>query len=329
MAGGAGRRSATHPYDGAMSGPLPDDAPAPDDASVPAPTVEVTESREALVGRQRVRRALPRRARRTVGSWCFVDHLGPGTPEESAEVGIGPHPHIGLQTVTWLVDGQLRHRDSLGSDQVIRPGELNLMTAGGGVAHAEEATAYRGRFEGVQLWVAQPERTRHGATAFEHHAELPALELERATATVLVGRLGATASPARRDTDHLGIDLVLRPGTSVLPVDPAHELALVVLEGAALVDGVRAEPGHLAYLGLGRDELPITVAEPTRAVLIGGVPFEFPVVMWWNFVARDADEVKAAKADWNGSADRFGRVTSVLDRIPAPDLPWPRSHPSG
>lgn len=307
-----------------MTEPSPTEPAAEAEApSVPAPTVEVTESREAMVGRQRVRRALPRRARRTVGAWCFVDHLGPGTPEESAEVGIGPHPHIGLQTVTWLVDGELRHRDSLGSDQVIRPGELNLMTAGHGVAHAEEATAYRGRFEGVQLWVAQPEATRHGAAAFEHHVELPILELDRTTATVLVGALGPATSPARRDTDHLGVDLALRPGTSVLPVDPSHELALVVLDGAVSVDGTVAEPGHLAHLGLGRDELPLTVTESARALLIGGTPFEAPVVMWWNFVARAREEVVAAKAAWNGHDERFGTFTSVLDRIPAPDLPWP------
>ena len=200
---------------------------------VEAAAIEITPSREAEVGGHRVRRALPRRARRTVGAWCFIDHMGPASTSGAAAstvAGIGPHPHTGLQTVTWLVSGELRHRDSLGSDQVIKPGQLNLMTAGHGVAHAEEGTAYRGELHGVQLWVAQPDETRDGPAAFEHHAELPRVELAGgATATVLVGELDGAGSPARRDTDHAGFDLSLQPGRSVIPVRADFEHAVVVL----------------------------------------------------------------------------------------------------
>src|SRR6185295_19481914 len=140
-----------------------------------APVLESYPARQAtLPGELIVRRALPRSARRLVGPWCFLDHYGPIAFGVDRPMAIGPHPHIGLQTVTWLLEGEVLHRDSLGSEQLIRPGQLNLMTAGSGIAHAEEATpGYRGDHHGVQLWVAQPEATRHAAAAFEHHAELP------------------------------------------------------------------------------------------------------------------------------------------------------------
>jgi redox-sensitive bicupin YhaK (pirin superfamily) len=292
-----------------------------------APTtaaLEISESRTARVGHREVRRALPQRERRTVGAWCFADHMGPETVTEPAAAGIGPHPHIGLQTVTWLLAGELRHRDSLGSDQVIRPGQLNLMTAGHGVAHAEEGNDHRGAFQGVQLWVAQPEATRHGAAAFEHHAELPVVELGASTGTVLVGAFADGRSPARRDTDHFGVDLVLRPGTTVLPLRTEAEHALIVLEGTVGTGGASVTPGHLVYVRPGHDELGLEVGKPARALLLGGVPFESGISMWWNFVARSHDEIDEAAAAWNEHAARFGEVVSTLARIPAPGTPWSR-----
>jgi Family of unknown function (DUF5996)/Pirin len=187
-----------------VSGPVStiDAPPAVAEGSHPsAACVEVTESREAQVGKLRVRRALSRRGRRMVGAWCFADHMGPADVTEDSGLDVGPHPHIGLQTVTWLIDGQALHRDSLGSEQVIQPGQLNLMTSGNAVSHAEEATGhYRGTLEGIQLWVALPEDTRHGPAAFEHHAELPQCELDGATATLLIGDFAELTSPARHDT---------------------------------------------------------------------------------------------------------------------------------
>ncbi|MCU1350875.1 MAG: Pirin family protein [Acidimicrobiales bacterium] len=309
-----------------MSGPVRTEDVSPRE-EVPAaagpPTIEVTPSRDADVGGHQVRRALPRRERRTVGAWCFADHMGPTSFAADDPVAIGPHPHMGLQTVTWLVDGALRHRDSLGSDQVIRPGELNLMTAGLGISHAEEPVAAGpGSLHGIQLWVAQPETTRNGAAAFEHHQDLPQVDVGSGVGTVLVGSLADATSPARRDTDHVGVDLQLRSGRALLPVSPAHELALVVLLGAVEVDGVQVTPGHLAYLGAGRDELAVDAASEARLLLLGGVPFESPILMWWNYVARTRDEVDAARADWMQRSERFGETSSSMERIPAPRPPW-------
>lgn len=295
-----------------MSGPLADPDLSPDDeAPVEPPCVEVTESRRAMIGDLEVARALPHRARRTVGAWCFVDHMGP----TSGGLDIGPHPHIGLHTVTWLLSGEVLHTDSLGSEQPIRPGQLNLMTAGHGIAHAEEGRG--GPYHGAQLWVAQPEATRHGPPAFAHHAELPRAEVDRATATVLVGTLGGVTSSARADTPLLGAELALRPGPSAVELDPTFEHAVVVLEGRATVAGVDVTPGHLAHLGLGRDELGLEAEEATRLLLLGGEPFEATPLMWWNYVARTPDEVRAAHDDWEAGADRFGTVPSDLGRVPS------------
>jgi quercetin 2,3-dioxygenase len=311
-----------------MSGPVgtADAPPAEPRASAVAPAcVEITASRVADVGRVPVRRALPRRERRTVGAWCFADHLGPVPVTETAGLDIGPHPHTGLQTVTWLLEGEVLHRDSLGSEQRIRPGQLNLMTAGHGVAHSEEATGdYRGLVHGVQLWVAQPERTRHGPAAFEHHPQLPRAELDGAVATVLVGGFAGATSPARRDSDLVGVDGALAPGHSTWPLERRFEHALLVLEGRALVAGQPVRPGQLAYLGLGRDRLDLEAPRPARVLLLGGEPFAEPILMWWNFVARTREEILTAAEQWRAEHPRFGRVDSALARLRLPPLPWRR-----
>jgi quercetin 2,3-dioxygenase len=303
-----------------MSGPVtPADAPdGPEGAASDGPEVELTKSRIAEVGGLPVRRALPKRHRRTVGAWCFVDHFGPARPEAGMQVG--PHPHIGLHTVTWLVEGEAVHHDSLGTEQPIRPGQLNLMTAGHGVAHAEESPgrAAGAPMHGVQLWVAQPEATRHGPPAFEHHAELPTAALGDLEATVLVGDLDGTASAARTDTPLLGVELRGR-GRAEVPLRSGFEHALVVLDGACAVGGELVEPGVLAYLGEGRDEVVVEAADGGRALLLGGEPFADEVLMSWNFVARTRAEVDRAAADWNAGHERFGTVASALPRIPAPD----------
>jgi redox-sensitive bicupin YhaK (pirin superfamily) len=283
--------------------------------SAPTPVVVISDSRLAGVGSLHVRRALPNRGRRSVGSWCFADHFGPVEADEEHRPDIGPHPHMGLQTVTWLLDGELLHRDSLGSEQIIRPGQLNLMTAGRGVAHAEEATSgYRGTLHGVQLWVAQPSTTRLGPPTFEHHPELPQVELDNCEATVLVGELGGATSDARRDTEHVGVDLDVRGATTV-PVEPTFEYAVVVMRGAVSVEGHTATPGHLVYLGAGRDELALGSVGPSRVLLLGGLPFPEKLLMWWNFVVRTRDEVEAGYGDWATDSGSFGRVASPLPRI--------------
>jgi len=307
-----------------MSGPVETCDAKADPAG--GPVIAVEPSREARVGDITVRRALPRRGHRTVGAWCFADHMGPVADGGGLGTGIGPHPHIGLQTVSWLVEGEMVHRDSLGAEQLIRPGQLNLMTAGRGVAHAEEGTAESAGKpkHGIQLWVAQPEATRHGEPAFEHHAELPRVAVDSGAATVLVGELAGVTSPARADTDHVGAELALRRGNTIVPLRPEHEHALVVLEGAVdLGDDTVVEPGFLAYLGTGRDELPMAMTDAARVMLLGGTPFESEISMWWNFVARTHDEMDEARSAWEaGDEDRFGPVSSTLGWIAAPTTPW-------
>jgi hypothetical protein len=329
-----------------MSGPVTAQDVPPDAGcgSPHAPEVELLASREASVGGMAVRRALPRRRRRTVGAWCFADHFGPAAPPAAMQVG--PHPHTGLQTVTWLVEGEVLHRDSLGSEQLIRPGQLNLMSAGHGVAHAEERpAAYGGGTHGAQLWVAQPEATRDGPPAFEHHAELPRVAVGDAVVTVLVGEVAGERSPARTDTPLVGAELASPGGPVSLPLEPAFEHALVVLEGTVVVGGDAAGggpvardsgagdaaggtasgatvgPGVLAYLGEGRPDLALDAPGPVRLLVLGGRPFGEPIVMSWNFVGRSHEEVDRAAADWNAGHERFGTVDSPLARIPAPGPP--------
>ena len=286
--------------------------------------MEISPSRTATVGDAQVRRALPQRTRRTIGAWCFVDHFGPSSPGADDGLGVGPHPHCGLSTVTWLVDGMAVHTDSLGSEQPIRPGQLNLMSAGHGIAHAEQTPAdRRGPMHGVQFWVAQPESTRHGAPAFEHHADLPTTGIGGLAATVLLGAFGDLSSPARDDTELVGVELLGDSGgPTVLPLDPTFEHGVVVIEGRIELDGVPVGVDELAYLPNGAAHVTAATDGPARWLLIGGVPFEAPVQMWWNFVGRSRGEMVAAVDDWNAADGRFGEVRSDLARIPAPVPPW-------
>jgi redox-sensitive bicupin YhaK (pirin superfamily) len=197
------------------------------------------------------------------------------------------------------------------------------MTAGHGVAHSEESTNdYRGDLHGVQLWVAQPEGTRHGPPAFEHHGELPLVSLGAGEATVLIGEFGDVTSPARADSDLVGIDAVLRPGASSWALRPDFEYAVVVIDGTVAVDDSVVTPGQLGYLGLRRQELAVSVTDDARMLLLGGVPFEEPVLIWWNYVARSKDEVEVAGQEWNAAGERFGRVDTPLARIRSPLPPW-------
>lgn len=283
--------------------------------------IDLVEPRMSDVGGVTVARLLPRAVRRTIGAWCFVDHAGP-VDVDVASMQVGPHPHIGLHTVSWMLAGELVHRDSLGSEQVLRPGQLNLMTAGHGIAHAEQVPSRaRGEQHLLQLWVAQPESTRHGPPEFAHHADLPVVDVDGTTATVLVGALAGARSPARADTPLLGADLVVGTPTEV-PVEPTFEHGILAVDrDLAVADGV-VPAGTLGYLPPGADRIAVRPAgsDPVRALLLGGEPFPERIRMHWNFVARDDDELRRAVDEWNGGDDRFGPVGGGLARIPSPPV---------
>lgn len=283
--------------------------------------VEAREGRRTSVGGLDVARVLPTKGRRTVGAWCFVDLMGPADAEEPDPMEVGPHPHIGLSTVTWLLEGEALHNDSLGTEQVIRPGQLNWMTAGHGIAHSELAA--QPPFRGVQMWVAQPEATRHGESTFIHHADLPQIAVGAAEGWLFAGTFDGEASPARADTPIVGLDLALHRGTTVLPTAAAFEHAVVPLDGRVKVGPEVVEEGWLALVPAGIEELPLEAdAAGARLLVLGGVPLGERIEMWWNFVARDKDEITAAWRDWQDRTDRFGDVDSPLERIEAPRPPW-------
>ncbi|PJI93730.1 pirin family protein [Luteimicrobium subarcticum] len=292
-------------------------------AGVPetAGAVELLDPREVPLGGTRamnVRRTLPQRARSLVGAWCFCDHYGPDDVTRGPGMQVPPHPHTGLQTVSWLFAGEILHRDSVGSRELVRPGQLNLMTAGRGISHSEQTPPGSSEplLHGVQLWVALPSSALADAPSFEHHEDLPVLDVEGVRAHVLVGTLaladgrtdgaagGAVVrgtSPATVHTPIVGAQLDLAPGAVVEVVaDPAFEHAVLVDAGDVAVEGVRVPPGTLGYLGPGRTAVTVSASDdgPARAVLLGGEPFDEEIVMWWNFVGRSHDDVAGARADW-------------------------------
>ncbi len=291
------------------------DGPRDEAAAGEDPDVEILNSHHARVGSFDVRRAIPQRARRTIGAWCFADHMGPADVTEGSGLDIGPHPHTGLQTVTWLIEGQALHRDSLGSEQVIRAGELNLMSAGRGVSHSEEATGhYRGTLQGIQLWIAQDERRRHEAPWFEHHASLAQVELGEGSATVFVGEMGGARSVARHDGDLVGAQVRLN-GVAHVPLSVGYEYGVIVLEGLISLEGRELGPGTVGYLAPGRDEARVTSSGPCTIIILGGTPLDEPIFMWWNFVARTRAEIDDAFDSWRDDDGRFGRVASSLARV--------------
>lgn len=287
------------------------------------PVMERIKAREAEVGKGFiVRRVVPTRARRMVGAWCFLDHAGPMDHGPGDGLKVGPHPHIGLQTFTWMIEGEALHRDSLGYEQVIRPGQVNLMTAGRGIVHAEESpTDEAGRIHAAQLWIALPDAERHRKPSFHHYAELPVIERDGFTITVLAGEALGQTAPAQVFSPLMGLDLSSTgPADSRLPLRPGFEHAAMCLRGTARVEGESVEPGMLLYLGLGREGLTIECDDEAQLLLVGGEPFEEDILVWWNFVARTQEEIRTATENWN-SGHGFGTVDrSSLAPLKAPDI---------
>jgi redox-sensitive bicupin YhaK (pirin superfamily) len=263
-----------------------------------------------------VRRLLPQRALRTVGAWCFADHYGPDDVVDSAGMQVPPHPHTGLQTVSWLLEGEIVHRDSLGSEQRVGPRELSLMTSGWGISHSEESPDDRPPLlYGAQLWVALPDGDRATDPRYEHHTELPVVEHGPLTATVVLGEHAGARSPGTTFSRLVGLDVHV-DGGGLLPLEPEFEHALFVLDGSAVVDGKALE---VLDLGTGRHELALE-GQDSRVMLLGGIPLGEPLVLWWNFVCRTGEEVAEAREAWE-RGERFGQVRGYPGpRLSAPPL---------
>jgi redox-sensitive bicupin YhaK (pirin superfamily) len=277
-----------------------------------------------------VRRLRPNLGRRLVGAWCFVDHYGPDDIATGTGMQVPPHPHMGLQTVSWLLSGDVHHRDSLGNEQVIRPGELGLMTSGHGITHAEQSPVpHPAMLHGVQLWVALPEPARNAAPAWQHVGDLPKLTDRGMQTTVIVGTLAEAASPGRANTPLVGADVALEAGAeAILPVEPDFEYAALVMSGWADVDGEALRPGAMLYLGCGRRDLRLRSEPGARLLLLGGEPFAEQIVMWWNFVGRSTEEIVTAREQW-AHGDRFGAVEGAGTPLAAPPPPVGRLKPGG
>jgi redox-sensitive bicupin YhaK (pirin superfamily) len=306
---------------------MPDtpDAPFAEDClalGASGPRLEAYPNRELALGTLTISRALPIKDRRLVGPWCFLDRFGPLTFADGKPMDVAPHPHIGLQTVTWLLDGEVVHDDSLGSSSLLRPGGVNVMTAGAGISHTEQTPPrHSGRLNGVQLWTALPDARRHDTATFAHVGEVPRIETPGGIASIFAGALLGATSPAPYFSDLVGLDVQVHAGHALdLPLRRDFEHALLVLDGDVALNGQSLEPKVLYYLGAGRSDCSVTSRGGGRTLLIGGPPFPERILMWWNFVARTPEELAAARADWEGHR-RFGDVPAYAGaRLAAPAL---------
>jgi len=278
--------------------------------------------RDIALGALTVTRVLPVKGKRLVGPWCFLDRFGPLTLQDPSPMDIGAHPHMGLQTVTWLLDGELVHYDSLGYESLLRPGGVNVMTSGAAIAHAERTPAKNsGRLNGVQLWVALPDGDRQMSASFQHVERVPIAERRGGIVQIFAGRLAGLHSPAAHHSGIFGGDLQLHPAAALeIPLNMAYEYAALVLDGDCSLDGQSLQARVLYYLGTNRSDVCFTSRAGGRLLLIGGPPFPEKILMWWNFVARTPQEIADARTDWE-ERRRFGDVRGYSGlRLVAPSL---------
>lgn len=272
-----------------------------------------------------IHRALPTRQRRMVGAWCFLDHIGPVSFQPGQGMHVGAHPHTCLQTFTWMIRGEMLHRDSLGSEQVIRPGQVNLMTAGRGIVHTEDSLPNETLMHAAQLWIALPPGLAGCDPAFDHHPDLPSWDDNGCTFTLLAGSFNGREAPARVHSPLVGIDLcAMGAHTLCLPLNPDFEYGILPLEGSVRIGDAEFQSDEFAYLGQGRNSIAIGMTAGSRLLVLGGEPFPEPIVMWWNFVGFSKAEIATAQAEWENGGARFGRVRGDEGRrLAAPALPWP------
>lgn len=298
-------------------------------ACAASPFAGVLHPREVPLGGPRairVRRTLPQRERSLIGAWCFADHYGPHHVRGGPGMDVPPHPHTGLQTVSWLFAGEVEHRDSAGVRAMVRPGELNLMTAGAGICHSEVSTSTTTVLHGVQLWVALPDAGRDTERDFAHFAP-PARSIDGATLRVFLGELADVRSPVHTFTPLLGAQLDLEPDADLtLDVDSAFEHGVLLDQGSVEAAGSHLDTADLAFQAAGCEQLSIANRGhgPARVVVLGGPPFPEQLVMWWNFVGRSHEDIVLYRQRWEEHDERFGTVAGyrgAVSRLPAPALP--------
>lgn len=286
--------------------------------------IETFQLRRAEIGQGTViKRALPSREKRMIGAWCFLDHAGPVHFPQGEGLDVGPHPHIGLQTFTWMIEGTMLHDDSVGSKQLIRPRQVNLMTAGYGISHTEVAPETETKMHAAQLWIALPDDKRNIAPRFDHYPELPVVIKDDIEFTILVGDFLNTTSPVKVHSDLLGLDLTSQHAASTtLQLNPRFEYGFMVLEGEARVNGHELNDDNFLFIEPGLTQMGIEVAANTRVLVLGGTPFESPILLWWNFVGRTYEEIAEARQQWIEGHPRFGTIPAYEGpRLEAPVLP--------
>ncbi|MNJ18746.1 Quercetin 2,3-dioxygenase [compost metagenome] len=271
-----------------------------------------------------VNRLLPSQHRRMVGAWCFLDHAGPATFKTGGGLRVGPHPHIGLQTFTWMIEGEVLHRDSLGNTQTIRPGQVNLMTAGYGISHTEESLPGQQHLHAVQLWIALPAAVCECAPQFIHYPDLPHWLSDGFNFTLLAGRFGQYEAPTDVYSSIIGLDIAVnQAGATKLNLDPTFEYGVLPLGGEWRINGETFAANELAYLGRGLESLALEASNDARAIVLGGEPFAEEIFLWWNFVGHSKEQIAQAHRAWLEHSDRFGEVLGFDGaRLTAPVLPW-------
>lgn len=280
--------------------------------------------RRAEIGQGTViKRALPSRHKRMIGAWCFLDHAGPVHFPQGDGLDVGPHPHIGLQTFTWMIDGTMMHTDSLGTHQLIQPKQVNLMTAGYGISHTEVAPESETQMHAAQLWIALPDDKINMAPQFDHYPELPVVTQDGIELTVLVGEFLQTKSPVKVHSELLGVDLRSSESQStVLPLNPKFEYGFMALEGTASANGHELNEDNMVVLEPGLTQVKIDLHAGGRVLLLGGEPFESPILLWWNFVGRTQEELNIAREQWINQDERFGSIPDYDGpRLEAPAFP--------
>lgn len=280
--------------------------------------------RRAKIGQGTViKRALPSRHKRMIGAWCFLDHAGPVSFPQGDGLDVGPHPHIGLQTFTWMIEGTLMHTDSIGSKQLIRPKQVNLMTAGQGISHTEVAPEQETHMHAAQLWIALPDAKRNMPSRFDHYPELPVVSRDGVEFTVLVGEFLETRSPVEVHSPLLALDLTAAETVRTrLQLNPAFEYGFMALEGTAHINQHELNEDNMVVLEPGLQDIEIELHQGARVLLLGGEPFESAILLWWNFVGRTQDELSEARDQWVNQDPRFGSIPDYNGpRLEAPALP--------